>query len=275
MTTVRSRYLGSLLAQVFRDSELLAQDIADKVGWSPSRFSRLLHGRCQAAPPDIATILASCGVTTGPLRATALELAADIRSPTWLCEHGERLPAEWQAVSELEEAADRVVCVDGMAIPAVLQAPRYLNELLRAHPLIPRDEVHSRMQARAERQRVVDRVTGPVVEAYLGMEVLSDEVFGAGVMADQVSHLLCLAARPNIQIRVVPEQSPEVCGAVFELMSFAEPAPVVCVEHLNSTLLSERPSTVAGYQRVVARLDEYALSVEESCEVLDEMVAGS
>jgi transcriptional regulator with XRE-family HTH domain len=260
MTTVRSRHLGAALARVLRDSGLLAQEIAERMGWSAARVSRLLHGRSRIAPTDVATVLALCGVSSGGLRSTLLELSADLMSPTWLQEHGERLPVQLTAVRELEESATGIVCVDGTVVPALLQAPAYMQGVHRLNPVVPESEIVQRTAACVERQRVLEREA--FVEAFLGAQVLSQNGFGSAVLAEQVAHLLRLSMWPSVRIRVVPEESP-VRGA-FQLMRFAEAAPVVYVEHLNSTLLTQRPPTVAGYQRIVARLDEYALGVDET-----------
>jgi|tagenome__1003787_1003787.scaffolds.fasta_scaffold20778690_2 transcriptional regulator with XRE-family HTH domain len=263
MTTVRSRHLGSALARVLRDSGQLAQDVAERMGWSASQFSRLLHGRARIAPADVATMLALCGVSSGGLRSTLLELAGDLMSPTWLQEYGERLPVEPAAVSELEESAARIVCVDGSAVPALLQAPGYMHAVLRFSPVVPADEIASRADAVVTRQRVLARIVRPpVVEAFVGAWVLSPNGFGKAVLAEQVEHLKQLSVEPTVRIRIVPEASP-VC-APFQLMRFTEVAPVVYVEHLNSTLLTQRSSTIVGYERIVARLDERALSIDES-----------
>jgi transcriptional regulator with XRE-family HTH domain len=260
MTTVRSRHLGSALARVLRDSGLLAQEIAERMGWSAARVSRLLHGRSRIAPTDLATVLALCGVSSGGLRSTLLELAGDLMSPTWLQEHGERPPVELTAVSELEDLATGIVCVDGTIVPALLQAPGYMQAVHRLNPVVPESEIAQRTAACVERQRVL--ALEPSLEAFLGAQVLSPNGFGTAVLAEQVAHLLRLSTWPSMRIRVVPEESP--VGAPFQLMRFAEAAPVVYVEQLNSTLLTQRPATVAGYQRIVARLDERALGVDET-----------
>jgi len=270
LTTIRSRHLGSALARVLRDSGVLAQDVAERMGWSPARVSRLMHGRSRIAPTDVATVLALCGVSSGGLRATLLELAADLMSPTWLQEHGERPPVEPTAVRELEEAAVQIVCVDGTAVPALLQASRYMQALHRLNPVVPEGEIARRMAACVARQQVVERfVDPPLVDAFLWAEVLAPNGFGSDVLAEQLARLMRLSVVPSVRIRIVPQDAPGC--APFQLMRFTEAAPVVHVEHLNTTLLTQRQATVAGYQRIVARLDEQALGVEESRGVLAEL----
>lgn len=258
-TTVRTRHLGSTLARVFRDNEILAQDIAERMGWSPARVSRLLHGRCRITPNDLATVLALCGVSSGELRSMLLELAGDLMSPTWLQEHGERLPVELPAVTEIEGIAARIVCVDGTTVPALLRALGYMHAVLQFNPMIPQGEIVKRADVMVQRQQVLRRtVRPPVVEAFLGAQVLSPNGLSHAVLAEQITHLMQLDCGQFVQLRIVPEDVP-VCTP-FQLMRFAEAEPVVYVEHLNSTLLTQRATTVAGYQRIVAHLDERALS---------------
>jgi hypothetical protein len=80
-----------------------------------------------------------------------------------------------------------------------------------------------------------------------------------------------LSVRPNIRLRIVPE--PVLCPP-FQLLGFDESAPVVHLANLNSTLLSQRPATVAGYRRLVARLDEWALGTDASRTFLDDVATG-
>src|ERR1044072_7130080 len=83
-STVRSRHLGSVLAEAIRAKGVLAQDIAARLDWSPPQISRLIRGRCRISADEVATILAMCDIADGPARATLLELAAEAESPTWL-----------------------------------------------------------------------------------------------------------------------------------------------------------------------------------------------
>jgi transcriptional regulator with XRE-family HTH domain len=265
-STVRSRHLGAVLAQVIRDKGVLAQDIAARLDWSPPQISRLVRGRCRVSPVDVATILGMCDVYAGPARAVLLDLAADADSPTWLQEHGDGPAAEPAAVRELEDAATHIVCVDGGGVPALLQAGAYLTAAHRANPLIPDAEIGRRTRVLLDRQGVLDRAN--LVEAYLGAQALSRNGFGDAVLSDQVHHLLRLSVRPNIRLRVVPE--PVGCPP-FQLLDFAEAAPVVHVADLNSTLLTQRPATVAGYRRLVEWLEESALSTEASRRYLNQV----
>jgi hypothetical protein len=258
-----------VLARAVRDKGALAQDIAAGLDWSPPQISRLFRGRCRISPAEAAAILAMCDVSAGSRRAAVLALAAAAEEETWLQEHGERPAAEPPAVRELEEAATRIVCVDDAGIPALLQAGAYLRADHRANPVIPGAELARRTDALIARQGVLDRAN--LVTAFVGAQVLRRGGFGDSVMSDQVHHLLRLSVRPNIRLRVVVE--PVGC-APFQLLHFAEAAPVVHVANLNSTFLSQRPATIAGYRRLVGRLDECALSTEASRDHLGEIAAG-
>src|SRR3954468_2453568 len=265
-STVRSRHLGSVLAHAIRDKGVLAQDVAARLDWSPPQISRLIRGRCRVAPDEVATILAMCDIAAGPERATLLELAADAESPTWLQEHGERPAAEPLAVRDLEATATHIVCVDGGGVPALLQTRAYATAEHRDSAVIPAAEVGRRTAALLERQVVLDRIH--LVEAFGGAEALSRRAFDETVMSDQVHHLLRLSVRPNIRLRVVPE--PVLCPP-FQLVHLPEAAPVVHLANLNSTVLFQRPATVAGYERLVARLGELALGVDASRTFLDDV----
>jgi hypothetical protein len=84
-------------------------------------------------------------------------------------------------------------------------------------------------------------------------------------MSEQVHHLLQMAVRPYVEIRVIPDAIGYHGGWMpFHLMDFTELNPVVYVENLNSTAFLEQQETIAGYRRIVADLDRVALDEGQS-----------
>lgn len=77
-----------------------------------------------------------------------------------------------------------------------------------------------RVDVRAESQRVLDRETEPLQLAILLAEgVLRDEVGGPHVMAEQCDHLIEMARRPTIDLRLLGRgRAPSSLGG-FELLT--------------------------------------------------------
>jgi hypothetical protein len=88
-------------------------------------------------------------------------------------------------------------------------------------------------------------------------------------MSDQVHHLLRLAVRPNVEIRIIPDSVGfHATHKPFNLMSFNELDPVVFVETDTSGLFLEKPATIAAYRRIEAYLATVALDERQSREWL-------
>lgn len=262
--TVRSRQLGLALARARHAKGLSARQLAHELGWSDSTLSRVLSGKRGVSPLNLAALLARCGVT-GAARDALLTLARDASEPGWCQEHGERLPVDLTTLRDLEDIAVSLTCFDVVTVPTLLQTEDYRRSLLRANPVIPDEEINDRIAHHQKRQHVLDRDNRVNFRFFLDDHILTHTGPGRGIMSDQVHHLLRMAVRPRVEIRVVPAGC-ALLGACppFQLMTFTELHPVIYLEHLNATAFLEQHATVAGYRRILTELDKVALNGERS-----------
>lgn len=79
-------------------------------------------------------------------------------------------------------------------------------------------------------------------------------------------HLLFMANRPNVTIRIVPAAHGAHAGLAgpFTQLTFAKYESLVWVETENSTLLAEAKDAIDGYETVVRALEEQSLGEAES-----------
>lgn len=265
--TVRARYVGRELLRAAQRAGRNGSDMAKLLGWSPSKVSRLLSGKRGASPEDVAGYLALCGVT-GPARNELLALTARSYELTWWQDHGQGLPVHLSALTDNEAAAVQITCFGSTLVPDLLRAPDYARAVLSAQPTIPDDQIEVRVAAIHRRQKVFDRSFGPpTVRAFLTEYALTRAGAGHEVMSDQAHHLLRLAVRPEISIRVVPENH-DAIGlhgiGPFTLFDFNEHQPAVYVEHATSTAFLEQPETIATYRGIISELDRCALPRDTS-----------
>lgn len=89
-------------------------------------------------------------------------------------------------------------------------------------------------------------------------------------MADQLHHLLRMSARPFLALRVVPASlgAHAAMAGSFIFMEFAEFRPVTYLESTTSSLFLEQPEETAAYRRILAALDDAALSEGESRDLI-------
>ena len=267
--TIRSRELGLALRRAARAKDLRASDIARQLGWSNSRVSRLYSGkRGSGNRDDIVALLAICGIS-GPKRAELLELSSHAYEEGWWQQYGDRLPPELCTLGNYEDAAIAITNFETSVVPGLLQTPDYMRALMRQTPAIPADEVDARITARRQRQRIFDRERPAGFVFFLDEYALLRTGPGEEIMSEQVHHLLRMAVRPYIQIRIIPDAVGFHAGQMsFKLMLFTEFHPVVHIENQTSVLFLERKDTIAGYRRIVAKLANVALDERRSREVL-------
>lgn len=262
--TLRARYVGHELLRAAQRKGFNASDMADMLGWSPSKVSRLLSGKRVTSTEDVAAFLALSGVT-GPARSELLMLAAQGRETTWWQDHGTRPPICRTALVHNEAAAKRITFYGDAVVPDLLQVPEYTRALLAAQLNIPDDEIEARAAETARRQRILDReFNPPQLHVILAEYALTRTGAGRAAMCEQAHHLLRLAVRPHITIRIVPDEVEVGAIKPFMLLEFTEYQPAVCLEHDTCTTFLERPDTVNTYRTTIAALDQRALGEADS-----------
>jgi transcriptional regulator with XRE-family HTH domain len=121
-----------------------------------------------------------------------------------------------------EQSAHRAQVVDLLHLPALVQTRPYALALERTyHQRFTETELHQRVDARVSRAAVLDREPEPLEFSALIPWYVIEKVRGSRqIMAEQMTHLLDLAGRPNVQILVVPNE-PETISAPtsFELLT--------------------------------------------------------
>lgn len=266
---MRTRYLGQALARASQRAGRNGSDMATALRWSPSKVSRLLSGKRAASNEDVAAFLALCRVT-GPDRDELLALNALRYELTWWQDHGTRPPATFPALVDNEADASRITCLGTTLMPDLLRVPDYTRAVLTACPHIPEREIDERVATTTRRQKILDRTfSPPSLRIFLTEHTVTRLGAGDPVMSDQAHHLLRMAVRPDITIRIVPHTEDTIgvheCGP-FTLLEFTEHEPAVYLEHATTTAFLERPETIKTYRTIINELDRLALSRDDSRE---------
>jgi transcriptional regulator with XRE-family HTH domain len=256
--TVRARYLGQELHRIVQRTGRTATEMAALLAWSPSKLSRLLSGKRVVSQVDIATLLGLCGVV-GRRRDEVLELAIDVYAPTWWRDFGSCLPAHNATLVDNEAKAHAITTFHNTLVPDLLQTPAYTRALLRALPNIPAGELDGRIAETQLRQQVLDLKFPPTVHVFLDEYAMTRTGAGDEIMSEQAHHLLRMAVRPNVVLRVVPEPVGIRDATPFTLLDFAALPTVAYLEQPTSTAFVEAADAIAAYRQVLAELDGRAL----------------
>jgi transcriptional regulator with XRE-family HTH domain len=274
--TVRNRRLAAELRRLREVGNLTGDDVAEQLGWSASKISRLENARQSPRFADVRRLLDLYGVE-GTYREQLLQLARDAVRRGWWEAFSDALPEQYASYIGLEIEAEEIWQWETQVIPGLLQTEAYAQAVeQRSHSteVIPPSRVDARVEARLERQGVLTR------EAPLQLSVVLDEAallrrYGdATVMAAQLRHLNELSDLPNLDIHVLPLDGPHpIATASFTLLQFPlvggiQFHDVVYIEHLNGCSYLEEETETYRYRLSFERLRAEALGPVESMELI-------
>ncbi|WP_406042832.1 helix-turn-helix domain-containing protein [Micromonospora sp. NBC_00898] len=272
---IRRARLGAELRRLRHRDALTLKQVCGRLGWaSTSKLSRIELGQSR---PDLADVLDLLDVYQVPpgQREALIVIARDAATARgwWkaLGEMGERQ----RDYAELESGAATIVEYQPAVVPGLLQTPAYARLRVAAGAALCSEvDVEADVRARAVRQEVVRRPDPPAYTALLAERACDPGGTPPDVWREQLRHLVALADRPHVTIRLLPgDAAPE--GSVhplapFSYYAFPDPADprTVMVETLTTDLRLVAEDDVARYEHLIDRLLAAALPAAESAALL-------
>lgn len=178
----------------------------------------------------------------------------------------------WDLI-EYERAARRITDVAPLIIPGLLQTSAYAAAVLGGGP-----DIQHRVTLRVGRTDVITRWRDPVeYVAYIDSHVLSRPFAEPDVMHDQLAHLLRMAEKPNITVRVVPAVEsgwhPMMCGP-YILIEFPAASPVVHLEHHRASTTLWDSADVAEFEAATETIASRAMTPDRTADFIAEIMKG-
>ncbi|MFC4150288.1 DUF5753 domain-containing protein [Micromonospora mangrovi] len=268
---IRRARLGAELRRLRRRDALTLEQVCGRLGWaSTSKLSRIELGQSR---PDLADVLDLLDVYQVPpdQREALILIARDAAtSRGWwkgLGEMGERQ----RGYAELESSAATIVEYQPAVVPGLLQTPAYARLRVAAGALFcPEVDAEADVRARALRQDLVRRPDPPRYTALLDERACDPGGVPLDVWREQLRHLIALADRPHITIRLLSRDARPHGDvhplAPFSYYAFPDPADprTVMVETLTTDLRLVGEEDMARYERLIDWLLAAALSAEET-----------
>lgn len=253
--TARRRELGFMLHSLRVARDLTEEQVAERLGVSRSKVSRLETGKRGASEADIAR-LCELYQLDEEHRSRLTELAVEGKERTWW---SRSLPyADYVGLeAEAESISDYGLAV----VPGLLQIPDYARALVQAgDPSLRQKIVEERVQTRMARQDRLLSGAIPSFAAVLDESVLHRVVGNPAVMLAQLGRLLEMAQLPNVSIRVVPYDAGVVPAGVnkFIILRSARPdiPDMVLIEDLTAHRYLEAPNDVETYSTIFQTLTD-------------------
>jgi transcriptional regulator with XRE-family HTH domain len=203
--TPKARALGGALRQSREEKGLLLRELSAAINKDNGAISRWENGERTPKPEQVAQILSTLGVT-GDRYDEIMTLAYGTNESQWVATTLPEQKQQMVAYVDWEQNASRIVEVAPLLVPGILQTGDYVRAIMTA-PGVPPGEVASRVATRLGRREVITRQHPAELLVLLGRAALNQGIGGRQVMIGQLTHLLEMAARPNIELRVVPDEA--------------------------------------------------------------------
>jgi transcriptional regulator with XRE-family HTH domain len=280
--SVRARRLAVELRRLREAATLTGDQAAARLGWSPSKVSRVETGTTSVTAGDLQRLLDLYQVS-GLLRERLAELARAAREYErgWWDAYADTLGEGYSTMIALEADAQSERQYDPSLVPGLLQTEAYAEEVIRSAllfaPITPPGEIQRRVLVRTTRQRMLTRENPLEYSVVLDEAALRRDVGSPAVMREQLSYLVEMTKKSNISLQILPFEKgahPAMTGG-FTIITFPETiAPdVVYVENLTSELFMENETEVYRHNLAFNHLREVALQQEESINLINQIAS--
>ncbi|MDR2988441.1 MAG: helix-turn-helix transcriptional regulator [Nocardiopsaceae bacterium] len=272
--SVRRRRLAAELRRLREERNLTGEDVAESLGWSASKLSRIELARTGIKAADLSRLLAAYGVSADH-RTELLGLVERSRTRDWWRTYSDALPEKFVTLIGLESDATSISTWSPELVPGLLQTKDYARAAITEHTAatdsISPSEIERRVQTRLRRQHLLTGSEPTTFVSVLDESVLLRHLDSPRVMRDQLAHLIEMSRLPHISVHVLPLAGPHPIGSgAFILLKFA-PMPeigpvsdIVYLEQLSGSALyidddTETHHYSIGFGNLVAEsLDEEA-----------------
>jgi len=279
--SVRERRLAKELRQARVAAQLPASEVAQRLGWSASKVSRIETGHIGIKKEDLDRLVELYRLPDEQAEfLRRLAPAARIRG--WWDAYADSLSAGYSGLLRLESGSQALFSYCAVIPHPLLMTPDYLRQVVLATWAAPSaQEVDRRVRVGVRRGAVLrqqESGTRLVLSAVIDEAVLHRSAAPPGtpgavtILREQLDRLVTVAAWPNVTISVLPYSAgipPVSAGSFSVLESRATGAPdVVYLENKTRIFFIDAEPEVNRYARDFALLAEMALPPEESTEVI-------
>jgi transcriptional regulator with XRE-family HTH domain len=271
--TVRQRELGKRLRELRNQHNMTVEEVADNLLCSATKISRLETGARRPNPRDVRDLCRLYDVDE-PTTAELMSLARGAREHGWWTKYED---LDLDPYIGLEQDATAITCFSMYYMPGLLQTVDYARAIIRAITPKMDPEIHrQRVEARMQRQQLLEEDDPPRFQVLLDEAVLHRRVGGVTVMAAQLEKVLDAQRVTKATIQIVPFDIGAYAAADgnFVLLEFDGDSgvpPVVFIEGLSSNKYLERDADIARYREAIKYLRNLALSPDDSMQRIIEM----
>ena len=268
-TSVRSRQVSAELRRLREELGLTGAAVAETLGMSPSKVSRIETGNRGLHVEDVAALLGLYRVPE-KRREELLDLVRKADEPGWWLSQGSGLPEVWRALIDFESRATRIQNYELAFVPGLLQTDEYTAAVIQGiNQTITDAELDRLVASRMARQGILRRRNLQFL-AVIDETALHRVTGDRGIMRRQLRALSEAAERPNVAVRVIPASAGMHAGlrGAFSILDFQGEPSIVVVENHHIALFLEEKEDIASSRVALSNMLGVALSSPESAELI-------
>jgi Domain of unknown function (DUF5753) len=210
----------------------------------------------------------------GDQRDALIRLAREGRQRGWWHRYKDVFPDEYPG---FEVCAKQICAFETTFIPGLLQVPVYIELINHASGTDGPGDIRRRLDASLERQKILTRDHGPRLHAVVDENAIL-RITDPAIRRAQVSHLIQITGRPNVEVQVLPIAAGvyPVPGESFTCLGFDDPGErdIVFRESAVGDRMTEETGKVDRYVLRFRQLADAALSPKATRAALTRQHAG-
>ena len=271
--TVRQRELGLRLRELRNAKNMTVEMVAKELLCSPTKISRAETGVRRVSLRDVRDLCRIYDVDAETID-ELMELARDAYRPGWWTRYDD---LKINPLIGMEQSATAITAFGMYFFPALLQSEDYARAIIKGiAPKIEESILDQRVNARMERQGLLQEAMPPRYRVVLDEAVLRRHIGGPAVMRAQLDRVLTLMREGKTMVQVIPYPV-GAYGAIDSNFTYLEFAgtklpDLVFVETLVSQLYIERSEEVDRYGEALDYLRDAALNPSDSVKKIQEIL---
>jgi len=281
--TVQRRRLRVELRRARTEAGKTQKQVAEALGWSPSKLLRIENGQVGISQTDLKALLEYYEVDDPEQIKTFTEMAQQGRRQQPWSHYRDVLYPDFMAYLSYESSASLLRQVEPLLVPGLLQTEEYARAINQAYALKDWTErdVERQTEARMLRQAILERDDAPEMFFILDEAAVRRSVGSPGnskMLVQQLKRLQEINDNPRFSIQIMPFHKGFHFGmqGSFTMLEFADPEDdeLLFLEN-RSTSVSTRDSTdmIANYKEQFYRLEAEAIPRSELPDFLAHIAA--
>ncbi|WP_405767059.1 helix-turn-helix transcriptional regulator [Actinacidiphila glaucinigra] len=261
--SVSMRIFGDLLKTLREGRGITLDAVAAHTGYSKSQTVKIECGERIASTAFIDRAEQLLG-SPGVLKAVAPHLSR------------EKLPVGYGEYADEEARALSLGAYDSHVVNGLLQTEAYMRAVFGARcPALEEDEVERWTEDRLARQALIVRRPVCMLSFVLEEWVLRRPTGGRSVMSAQLSHLVEVGRRRNVQIQVMPARYEAHAGldGPFTLLESPDRQLLAYAEGQAGGLLTDDRKRVSLLHQRYGMIRAQALTPEDSAKVIEQIAS--